>query len=114
LHGESGKKTRGSIGKKPCWTDSERHPATGASLSAQTNGGTFPAGLTFGSINDVSVGQSVLLDSTGFTPGTGTALRNISKGHGHAGGVAIQRINQRVGCDRSELYDEQFERALGR
>jgi filamentous hemagglutinin len=49
------------------------NPATGATFSAQTNGGTLPAGLMFGSINDVGVGQSVLLDSTGFTAGTGTA-----------------------------------------
>lgn len=51
----------------------EVNPATGATFSAQTNGGTLPAGLMFGSINDVGVGQSVLLDSTGFTAGTGTA-----------------------------------------
>jgi len=48
-------------------------PGTGATFSAQTNGATLPAGLTFGAIGDVGVGQSVLLDSTGFTAGTGTA-----------------------------------------
>jgi hypothetical protein len=51
----------------------EVNPGEGAIFSAQTNGGTLPAGLTFGGINDVAVGQSVLLDSTGFTAGTGTA-----------------------------------------
>jgi hypothetical protein len=51
----------------------EVNPSTGASFSAQTNGGTLPAGLTFGGIGDVGVGQSVMLDSTGFTAGTGTA-----------------------------------------
>jgi hypothetical protein len=51
----------------------EVNPSTGAAFSAQTNGGTLPAGLTFGGIGDVGVGQSVMLDSTGFTAGTGTA-----------------------------------------
>jgi hypothetical protein len=51
----------------------EVNPGTGAAFSAQTNGATLPAGLEFNNINDVGVGQSVMLDSTGFTAGTGTA-----------------------------------------
>jgi hypothetical protein len=49
------------------------NPSIGATFSAQTNGATLPAGLTFGAVNNVGVGQSVLLDSTGFTAGTGIA-----------------------------------------
>lgn len=48
------------------------NPSTGAAFSAQTNGATLPAGLGFASSNDLGVGQSVMLDSTGFTAGTGT------------------------------------------
>jgi hypothetical protein len=46
-------------------------PAAGAVFSAQTNGATLPAGLTFASIADIGVGQSVLVDSTGFVAGAG-------------------------------------------
>jgi hypothetical protein len=53
-------------------------PSTGATFSAQTNGTTLPAGLTFAGTNDLGVGQSVLLDSTGFTAGTGTAPGTVA------------------------------------
>jgi hypothetical protein len=53
-------------------------PSTGATFSAQTNGTALPAGLTFGGTNDLGVGQSVLLDSTGFTAGTGTAPGTVA------------------------------------
>ena len=42
-------------------------------FSVQSNGQTLPAGLNFTGISNVAVGQSVLLDSTGFTAGTGGA-----------------------------------------
>jgi len=48
-------------------------PSQGATFSAQTNGATMPTGTSFASINDVGVGQSVLLNSTGFTAGMGGA-----------------------------------------
>jgi hypothetical protein len=53
-------------------------PSTGATFSAQTNGTTLPAGLTFAGTNDLGIGQSVLLDSTGFTAGTGTAPGTVA------------------------------------
>jgi hypothetical protein len=49
------------------------NPSQTAAFSVQANGQTIPAGLTFASINDVAVGQTVLLDSTGFTAGTSGA-----------------------------------------
>jgi hypothetical protein len=54
------------------------NPSAGATFSAQTNGTTLPAGLTFAGVNSVGVGQSVLLDSTGFTAGTGTAPGTVT------------------------------------
>jgi hypothetical protein len=47
-------------------------PATGATFQPQLNGGTEPAGVSFASSADLVPGQTVLLDSTGFTAGTGT------------------------------------------
>ena len=49
------------------------NPSQTAVFGVQANGQTIPAGLTFASINDVAVGQTVLLDSTGFTAGTSGA-----------------------------------------
>jgi len=49
------------------------HPSQNAVFTAQTNGATLPAGLTFGMLGDVAVGQAVLVNSTGFTAGTGGA-----------------------------------------
>ena len=49
------------------------HPSRNAVFTAQTNGATLPAGLTFGMLGDVAVGQAVLVNSTGFTAGTGGA-----------------------------------------
>jgi len=46
-------------------------PQTTFSIAA--NGTTIPAGLNFAGIGDVTVGQSVELDSTAFTAGTGGA-----------------------------------------
>jgi hypothetical protein len=54
------------------------NPSTGATFSAQTNGATLPAGLTFSGANNLGIGQSVLLDSTGFTAGTGTAPGTVA------------------------------------
>ena len=48
------------------------NPSSGALFSAQTNGATLPTGLSFSGVNTVGVGQSVLLNSTGFTAGSGT------------------------------------------
>ena len=39
----------------------------------QSNGATLPSGLNFASLGDVGVGQSVVLNSTAFTAGTGGA-----------------------------------------
>jgi hypothetical protein len=47
------------------------NPGTTATYGIQSNGATLPAGLSFASINDVGIGQTVLLDSTGYTAGTG-------------------------------------------
>jgi hypothetical protein len=49
------------------------NPGTSATFSVESNGQTIPSGLNFASINNVAVGQSVVLDSTGFTAGTGGA-----------------------------------------
>jgi hypothetical protein len=49
------------------------NPSQTAAFGAQTNGETLPAGLTFGSLADIGVGQTVLLNSTGFAAGTGGA-----------------------------------------
>jgi Domain of unknown function (DUF4382) len=53
-------------------------PSTGATFSAQTDGATLPAGLTFSAANNLVVGQSLLLDSTGFTAGSGTTPGTIA------------------------------------
>ena len=49
------------------------NPSMSATFTVQSNGQTIPSGLAFTSINNVGVGQSVMLDSTGFTAGTGGA-----------------------------------------
>jgi hypothetical protein len=49
------------------------NPSPTATFSAQTNGVTLPSGLTFAGVSNVGVGQTVLLNSTGFTAGTGSA-----------------------------------------
>jgi hypothetical protein len=54
------------------------NPSQNAVFTAQTNGATLPAGLTFGMIGDVAVGQAVLLNSTGFTAGTGGAPGSVT------------------------------------
>jgi hypothetical protein len=48
------------------------NPSPGAAFSAETNGATLPTGLSFSGVNTVGVGQSVLLNSTGFTAGSGS------------------------------------------
>ena len=46
--------------------------ASGATFSAQTNGVTLPSGLTFSNFSNIGIGQTVLLNSTAFTAGTGS------------------------------------------
>jgi hypothetical protein len=47
-------------------------------FSIESNGATLPSGLNFASLGDVGVGQSVVLNSTAFTAGTGGAPGSIT------------------------------------
>lgn len=54
------------------------NPSNTATFGVQNSGSTIPAGLNFTGLSNIGVGQSVLLNSTGFTAGVGTAPGTLS------------------------------------